>query len=59
MLRYRDELSYSEIAMVTSCAIGTVRSRLHHARMNLERRLDPKRANDPQQVNDTTTGRPQ
>lgn len=59
MLRYRDELSYSEIAMVTSCAIGTVRSRLHHARLNLERRLDPQRMNDPQRVNDTTTGRPQ
>jgi RNA polymerase sigma-70 factor (ECF subfamily) len=59
MLRYRDELTYSEIAMVTSCAIGTVRSRLHHARLNLQRRLDPQLMNDPQQVNDTTTGRPQ
>jgi RNA polymerase sigma-70 factor (ECF subfamily) len=59
MLRYRDELTYSEIAIVTSCAIGTVRSRLHHARLNLERRLDAHRIKDPQQVMDTTTGRPQ
>jgi RNA polymerase sigma-70 factor (ECF subfamily) len=46
MLRYRDELSYAEIALVTGLAIGTVRSRLHHARLNLEHRLDPQRTND-------------
>lgn len=54
MLRYRDELSYAEIALVTGLAIGTVRSRLHHARLNLEQRLDPQGTNDT-----TTPGRTQ
>jgi RNA polymerase sigma-70 factor (ECF subfamily) len=35
LLRYRDDLSYAEIAVVTGAAIGTVRSRLHHAKRNL------------------------
>lgn len=39
LLRYRAELGYAEIALVTGCALGTVRSRLHHARHNLEREI--------------------
>ena len=32
LLHYRDHLSYAEIALVVGCSIGTVRSRLHHAK---------------------------
>jgi RNA polymerase sigma-70 factor (ECF subfamily) len=35
LLRHRDELSYAEIALVVGCSVGTVRSRLHHARLRL------------------------
>jgi RNA polymerase sigma-70 factor (ECF subfamily) len=35
LLRYQDQLSYAEIALVTGCSIGTVRSRLHHAKRRL------------------------
>ena len=36
VLRYRDDLSYAEIALVAGCSVGTIRSRLHHARRNLQ-----------------------
>lgn len=32
LLRYRDELSYTEIAAIAGCSVGTVRSRLFYAR---------------------------
>jgi RNA polymerase sigma-70 factor (ECF subfamily) len=32
LLRYRDDMSYAEIALVAGCSVGTVRSRLHHAK---------------------------
>jgi RNA polymerase sigma-70 factor (ECF subfamily) len=35
LLRYEDDLSYAEIALVTGCSVGTVRSRLHHAKRRL------------------------
>jgi len=35
LLRYRDGLSYAEIALVTGGSVGTVRSRLHYARQRL------------------------
>jgi RNA polymerase sigma-70 factor, ECF subfamily len=35
LLRYRDGMSYAEIAMVMGCSIGTVRSRLHYAKERL------------------------
>ena len=34
-LRYLDELSYGEIAIVVGCSVGTVRSRLHYAKHRL------------------------
>jgi len=40
LLRYRDDLSYAEIALVTGCAVGTIRSRLHHARQNLKKLME-------------------
>jgi RNA polymerase sigma-70 factor (ECF subfamily) len=35
LLRYWDDLSYGEIALVVGCSLGTVRSRLHNAKRNL------------------------
>src|SRR5688500_6153674 len=39
LLRYRDDLSYNEIALVVGCPIGTVRTRLHHAKRRLQELL--------------------
>jgi RNA polymerase sigma-70 factor (ECF subfamily) len=39
LLRYRDDLTYEEIAVVVGCPIGTVRTRLHHARRRLRELL--------------------
>jgi RNA polymerase sigma-70 factor (ECF subfamily) len=38
-LRYWEDMKYAEIALVTGQPIGTVRSRLHHARKRLLRTL--------------------
>ena len=35
LLRYQEELSYAEMAAVIGCSIGTVKSRLHHAKRRL------------------------
>ncbi|HXD22921.1 MAG TPA: sigma factor-like helix-turn-helix DNA-binding protein, partial [Gemmatimonadaceae bacterium] len=40
LLRYRDDLSYAEIALVTGRAVGTVRSRLYYAKERLEAALE-------------------
>jgi RNA polymerase sigma-70 factor (ECF subfamily) len=39
LLRYRDDLTYEEIAVVVGCPIGTVRTRLHHAKRRLRELL--------------------
>ena len=39
MLRYRDGLTYQEIAQVINRPIGTVRTRLHHAKKRLQESL--------------------
>ncbi|MFN3202979.1 MAG: sigma-70 family RNA polymerase sigma factor [Bradymonadia bacterium] len=41
LLREVDGLSYEEIAEVMDCHLGTVMSRLHHARKNLQKALKP------------------
>jgi RNA polymerase sigma-70 factor, ECF subfamily len=41
LLRYRDDLTYEEIAVVVGCPIGTVRTRLHHAKRRLRKLLHP------------------
>jgi RNA polymerase sigma-70 factor (ECF subfamily) len=40
LLRFQNDLSYEEIAMVVGISVGTVRSRLHNARANLRKLLD-------------------
>jgi RNA polymerase sigma-70 factor (ECF subfamily) len=39
LLRYRDELSYKEIALVVGCPMGTVRTRLYHAKRRMQELL--------------------
>jgi len=39
ILRYWEEMSYAEMALVAGCSVGTIRSRLHHARRNLRQAL--------------------
>ena len=39
LLRYQDEMSYTELALVVGCPIGTVRTRLHHAKRKLHELL--------------------
>jgi len=34
-LRFAADLSYAEIAMVVGCPVGTVRTRLHHAKRKI------------------------
>jgi RNA polymerase sigma-70 factor, ECF subfamily len=41
VLREVEGLSYEEIAEVMDCHLGTVMSRLHHARKNLQKALKP------------------
>ena len=40
LLRYQDELSYAEIALVAGCSIGTVKSRLHQAKQRLQETIN-------------------
>lgn len=43
LLRYRDDMSYAEIALIVGCSVGTVRSRLHYARLRLQELLTQNR----------------
>lgn len=40
LLRYVEGMSYDEIASVARCQIGTVRSRLHYAKLTLRKLLE-------------------
>ena len=40
VLRFMENLSYKQIAEVICCNIGTVRSRLHHAKLALQQQLE-------------------
>jgi RNA polymerase sigma-70 factor (ECF subfamily) len=40
LLRFMEEMSYEDIARVTGCPLGTVRSRLHHAKRALRGAID-------------------
>jgi len=43
LLRYGNDLSYAEIALVMGCAMGTVRSRLHAARLRARQVIEESR----------------
>jgi RNA polymerase sigma-70 factor (ECF subfamily) len=40
VLRFLEEMSYEGIATVTGCPVGTVRSRIHYAKLALRRALE-------------------
>ena len=40
ILRFWEEMSYAEIALVVGCSVGTVRSRIHHAKLKLKDALE-------------------
>jgi RNA polymerase sigma-70 factor (ECF subfamily) len=40
LLRFVEEMTYDDIARVTDCPLGTVRSRLHHAKRALRRVME-------------------
>jgi RNA polymerase sigma-70 factor, ECF subfamily len=39
LLRYRDDLSYAEIALIVGAPLGTVKTRVHHAKRALRERF--------------------
>ena len=39
ILRYQQDMSYAQIALVAGCSVGTVRSRLHYAKQHLHELL--------------------
>lgn len=43
ILNYLEGLTYNEIALITGSPIGTVRSRIHHAKQNLKELIESKR----------------
>ncbi|MFQ5572163.1 MAG: RNA polymerase sigma factor [Rhodothermales bacterium] len=40
ILRFWEGMSYAEIALIVGCSIGTVRSRIHHAKRNIKNALE-------------------
>jgi len=40
LLRYWEEMRYADIALILGCSVGTVRSRIHHAKRKLREALD-------------------
>jgi len=40
LLRYWEGMGYGEIALISGCSVGTVRSRLHHAKRRLREVMD-------------------
>jgi RNA polymerase sigma-70 factor (ECF subfamily) len=41
LLRFIEDMSYDDIAAVVGCPVGTVRSRIHNAKHNLRRIIEP------------------
>lgn len=41
LLRFVEDMTYEQIAAVTGCAVGTVRSRLYYAKRALKREIQP------------------
>jgi RNA polymerase sigma-70 factor (ECF subfamily) len=50
VLHYLNSLSLKEIAYVLDCPVGTVKSRLHYGRENLQRKLEAGRKVTPEMV---------
>jgi len=43
VLRFLEDMTYEDIAEVTGCPVGTVRSRIHYARQALRREMEDTR----------------
>lgn len=39
LLRFQDDLSHAEIAVIVGCPVGTVKTRIHHAKRKLQESL--------------------
>jgi RNA polymerase sigma-70 factor (ECF subfamily) len=50
VLRFLEDMSYEEISRVAGCPLGTVRSRLFHARRHLRALLDKETDNEREQI---------
>ena len=44
LLRFLEEMSYEDIAAVTGCTLGTVKSRIHYAKLLLRREMEASNA---------------
>ena len=40
LLRFLEQMSYEQIAKVIDCSIGTVRSRIHYAKIALRKKME-------------------
>ena len=54
LLRFWEEMSYEDIALISGCSTGTVRSRLHHAKRRLREALESRRSEADQGIAGTT-----
>jgi len=49
LLRYEEDMTYAQIAVIVGCSIGTVRSRLHHAKLRLQDAIEGSGGQGPRQ----------
>ena len=49
LLRYEEDMTYAQIAVIVGCSIGTVRSRLHHAKLRLQDAIEGTGGQGPRQ----------
>jgi RNA polymerase sigma-70 factor (ECF subfamily) len=40
MLRFLEQMSYKQISEVTNCSLGTVKSRIHYAKLELKKEME-------------------
>ncbi len=40
MLRFLEQMSYEQIAQVVNCSLGTIKSRIHYAKLALKREME-------------------
>jgi RNA polymerase sigma-70 factor (ECF subfamily) len=40
MLRFLEQMSYNQISDVTNCSLGTVKSRIHYAKLALKKEME-------------------
>ena len=40
MLRFLEQMSYKQISDVTNCSLGTIKSRIHYAKLALKKEME-------------------